>query len=136
MDKGAFLIKFLEALASGNIEELKKIREEVRIEIDIEIDETPKEIGDEVELINTHTLNYFIDVETDKQLSNNVQTINDAIIELYCSKKMIVIKTNIEKVYNCGHCDNPHYHDMIVYVPAVNREYYAKSEDFRVTVKE
>lgn len=134
MDKRTFLFKFLEALVNKEENVLKELRKEMNQEI--EIDETLKEIGDEVQLLNPHTLNYFIDVETDKQLSDGFEHLNKAIQELYCSKNMIVINNNIHKTYNCGHCDNEHIHDMIVYVPSVNRAYYCKAEDFKLTTKE
>lgn len=95
----------------------------------------PKTIGDVVKLVDIHHLNYFIDVETDKQLAIGKNTISDAVIDLFESHQMIVIENNINKVYKCGHCSIDHSHDMIIFIPGMNKRYYVSSDSFEILNK-
>ena len=89
-----------------------------------------KVIGDKVKLIDKFHLNYFIDVETNKQLSEKHQVISESIIDLFQSQEMIVTEVNIKKTYNCGHCSKEHIHDMVIFIPGMNKRYYVSSESF------
>lgn len=143
--KRELVYRFFNALLEKDYESLELIKEEMKNVLKeeglienktIPNDSKLMEIGDEVVLFNEFTLGYFIDEETDKQLSQNFQPLSKAITELYCSKKMLVVKNNIDKTYNCGHCSNEHHHDLVVFVPAVNRTYYASSDYFTLVEKE
>ena len=89
-----------------------------------------KVIGDKVKFIDKYHLNYFIDVETNKQLSEKHQIISESIIDLFQSQEMIVTETGIEKIYYCGHCSNGHIHDMVIFIPNMNKRYYVSSDSF------
>lgn len=135
MDTKNIMLRIFKAIANHDIEELHKIKEELNQAKEnnetfdySQIDESIS-IGDEVTMKEEFQLVYLIDVETNEQLSNNFQKIPDNIIKLYMSKPMIVIQTGLSKEYMCGHCSNPHYHDISVFIPSVNREYYTSSRD-------
>lgn len=87
-------------------------------------DNTPKKIGDRVKVIDEHHLNYFIDVTTDEQLSTDYDSLSEAVKDIFSESEMIVVETGIDKKYNCGHCDNEHTHDTIVFLPGINKRYY------------
>lgn len=98
----------------------------------IPTDDSPKKIGDRVKLIDKHQLNYFIDVETDKQLSTNFDTLSDAVVDLFINEEMVVTEVDIRKIYNCGHCEHEHVHDMVVFISKMNKRYYVNSKCFKV----
>lgn len=98
----------------------------------IPVDDTPKTIGDRVKLIDIYHLNYFIDAVSDRQLTNHLQPVSDELRELFSSEEMIVADINVEKVYKCGHCNNDYYHDMIIFLPKMNRKFHCSSESFSI----
>lgn len=113
------------AMMSSLEEELSSISKRKR-------DTTPKVVGDKLQLIDPFSINYFIDVETDSQLSTDFNTISRPILDIFRASEIIVAEIDIEKKYNCGHCENEHIHDMIVYIPSMKKRFYASSDYFKV----
>lgn len=99
-----------------------------------ERDHTTKEVGDKVEMCSENFLNYFIDVETNQQLTIERNHITDDIKDLFMSKPMTVVANNVKKEFNCGHCDHIHTHDLIVYVPETNRRYFTSTTDVKLVI--
>lgn len=91
-----------------------------------------KSVGDKLELIDTNHLNYFIDFDTNKQLAENMTAISDALVDLFKSQQMIVTEIELEKVYNCGHCSQEHIHDIVIFIPGMNKRYYVSSNAFEI----
>lgn len=91
-----------------------------------------KAVGDKLELIDTNHLNYFIDFDTDKQLTEKMTTISDALIDLFKGQQMIVTEIELEKGYNCGHCSQEHIHDIVIFIPGMNKRYYVSSDAFEI----
>lgn len=99
-------------------------------------DFAPKEVGDKVMLCDTSYLNYFIDAETDIQLSKDREAVSDEVKELFTSQPLIVVANNLNKVYNCGHCDHEHIHDLIVYVPATKQRFFCSTKEVKHVLTE
>ena len=78
---------------------------------------------------NLAAANYFIDIKSDIQISKNHEPASLEFINKLNSG-LIVSKVGIDKIYNCGHCDNEHHHDLIVFSTEFQSEFYASSEDF------
>lgn len=96
-----------------------------------ESDLAVKEVGDKVKLCAENYLGYFIDVETDQQLTIEKRHVSDDIKALFLSKPMIVVANNLNKIYQCGHCTVDHKHDIIVYIPAMQKRYFTSSVDVK-----
>lgn len=88
------------------------------------LDEAEKKVGDKVEIIDIGFLAYLIDYETEKQLmgasmcSADVRKHYDLL-----ENEAIVVETGLEFVYNCGHCDEDHYHNCVIFFPHNNAKY-------------
>lgn len=95
-----------------------------------ETDDTPKEEGDIVQLMDKYHTYYFKDFDTGKQLG-----IDESAHEDYIDLKentAIVVETGKTYEYNCGHCDDIHLHDMIIYYPHNKKKYYVRQNVFKV----
>lgn len=97
----------------------------------VERDYTTKEVGNKVELCSVHDLNYFIDVDTEEQLTTKLQSLSDEVREHFTCQPMVVIATNIDKTYKCGHCSVDHHHDLMVYVPKLGKRFFASSDGLK-----
>lgn len=91
-----------------------------------------KTVGDKLKLIDKNHLNYFIDFDSNKQLAEKMTAVSDAIIDLFTSQEMIVTEVELQKVYNCGHCSEEHIHDIVIFIPGMNKRYYVSSDSFEI----
>lgn len=96
------------------------------------LDTTPKEVGNKVLPVDKFSLAYFIEVDNDEQIVIGREVLNEELESKFLSQPMVVISTNIEKIYKCGHCDNDHKHDTIVYVPGLQKQYFTSSRDLKI----
>ena len=86
-------------------------------------DLTEKIVGDSVIVIGEHSAYYMHDYETKKQLSKDLEM----PIENFIDQPAVVIKTGVEFMFNCGHCDRDHGSDLVIYYPHKEKKYYIAS---------
>lgn len=89
-------------------------------------------IGDVLVLNTLAAANYLINVKTKNQLSKNSEPLPKSFIETLNNKGFVVAGLDVDHVYDCGHCNNPHKHDIVVYSLEFNTSFYASSEDFKL----
>lgn len=129
MEKEEFLAAVLMAMISGDTEEVQRLKD-IFEGMKKSTDNSIKKVGDKVIPHDKNAINYYIDTVTNEQVAKDRVVVSEELIELWCSKDMIVVETGVEKTYKCGHCDRDHHHDIIVFVPAVNKTFYAPSDSF------
>jgi hypothetical protein len=91
-------------------------------------DKGPKELGDTVKLINIGGEAYMHDFETKEQLSKNFELPEDHFED----KVAIVIETDTEFDFNCGHCDETHRSDLVIFFPDLKKSYHISSKFVKV----
>ena len=96
------------------------------------LDQTEKKTGDYVHLIHECVLMYLHDFDTKKQLIKNYDTdLIDKHQDLV-NNLAIVADTNVKFTYNCGHCDEEHKSDLVIYYPHNKKKYYCKSIELKI----
>lgn len=95
-------------------------------------DTTKKESGDVVHLVNNFIPVYMHEYESEKQVVNT-QKIEDLKKVQHLVKNLaIVVATDLDFQYNCGHCDKLHSSDTLIYYPHNKTKYYCKNRDLRI----
>lgn len=94
-------------------------------------DDSEKNIGDKVKLLDPFSINYFADCKSGEQLSKSLQSGHEKYKELF-EKEAIVAEVGIERTYNCGHCTLEHEHDMVVFYPHNKTKYFVHHKMFKV----
>ena len=91
--------------------------------VEADFDEDIKEIGDKVVVIERTSSAYMHDFNTKEQLSKNYQHTEECFTEL----EAIVVETNLDFEFNCGHCDDIHSSDLVIYYPSLEKRYHVDS---------
>jgi hypothetical protein len=89
----------------------------------IAIDEASKDIGDSVVVTDKMAEFYMHDFETEEAITKNL---SDNLID-FSSTPAIVIAINQEFHFNCGHCDETHKSNIVIYFPNIEKKYYIAS---------
>lgn len=78
---------------------------------------------------NYQEIGYFINSKTLEQLRTK-----HAVIEEDCPYKFYnyTFIERVETTYKCGHCDNDHKHDILVYCEETKESFYANHDCFRL----
>jgi hypothetical protein len=91
-------------------------------------DDSVKQVGDSVVIMDVMAVNYMHDYETKEQLSKNFSVPKENFKDV----PAIVIEVNTEFIFNCGHCDTDHKSDLVIFVPSLDRKFHAMSRSLRI----
>jgi hypothetical protein len=86
-------------------------------------DNADKELGDSVEVISKISVAYMHDFDTKIQLAKE-HNIPENMFE---GMKAVVIDTETDFIFNCGHCDEEHKSDLVIYFPKLQKKYHISS---------
>ena len=103
----------------GNLQDLKRNNKD---------DDGVKKIGDAVVVVGEISANYMHDFDTKEQLSKNFEK----PLENFIGTPGIIIDTDTDFIFNCGHCPNEHESDLVVYFPSVDKKYHVHSRLVKV----
>lgn len=95
-------------------EELKKGKRDFAI----------KTVGDSVIVTDKMSAFYMHEYESKVQLCKNFES----PLKDFMGTPGIVIETGLEFVFDCGHCEQEHESDLVVYFPSVDKKYYIASK--------
>jgi len=91
---------------------------------EVKYDKDVKEIGDSVKLIGQWASSYMHDFVTKEQLSKNY----DTPIENFIGETAIVVEKDLDFKFNCGHCEETHLSDIVIYFPSKQKRYHTLSK--------
>ena len=64
------------------------------------------------------------DFETEEQLSKNFKR----PLHTFVDTPAIVVETDTDFTFNCGHCDEEHKSDIVIYFPSIEKKYHIASK--------
>ena len=107
----------------GSMENVSKMHKASR-----DYDTAIKNLGDTVKVTNVGGEAYMHDFVTKKQLSKDFELPKD----IFTDKLAIVIEIDTEFKFNCGHCDDIHNSDLVIFFPDLKKSYHIHSKFVKI----
>ena len=78
---------------------------------------------------NYQEIGYFVNKDTNQQLRINHQIIEDDCPYIHYNYTFL---ERVKSTYKCGHCNNDHLHNILVYCEETKESFYANHNNFRL----
>jgi len=114
---------FIDMLKASVPPKILEIMEKAE-KVENNMDRDDKVLGDNVQIIDRFAGAYMHDFDTKVQLSKDFDVPNKS----FAGINAVVIDTNAEFEFNCGHCDETHRSDLVIYFPSTEKKYHIASK--------
>ena len=98
----------------------------------IERESIDVKVGDKVVIAHENFVTYLVPKGSENTIGSNYEDHNEGLSIYFTQVPGIVIKTDKNFTYNCGHCSKEHKHDILVYYKELDKAFYTSSNDIKL----